>query len=223
MNEDILSACRLFAGMDKNDIAPLCRRVGAYERSYQAGQAVWRGGDRVTAAGLILSGGIRAESVLPDGGRDVAAWQGVGGLVGDVLMTEGRASPVDVIAAEDGTRLLFLPFDALMAGGGDAALELLRRNLMQEIAEKYWLLRRRIVCLRAQTLRGKIMAYLSQCAADAGSDTFLVPLDRQGMADYLAANRSALCRELSAMRREGFIDYYGRSFRLLARGDGPHF
>lgn len=217
MEIEILSRCRLFAGMDKNEIAPLCRRVGAYERSFRAGGAVWLAGDRVTAAGLILSGSVRAESVLPDGSRDLAAQQGAGGLLGDVLMTEGRESPVDVFAAEDGTRLLFLPFDALMAGG-EASFSLLRRNLMQEIAEKYWLLRRRIVCLRAPTLRGKILTYLSHCAADAGCDTFLVPLDRQGMADYLAANRSALCRELSALRREGIIDYYGRSFRLLKRG-----
>lgn len=214
MDIDALSICRLFAGMDKNEIEPLCRRVGAYERDYRAGQAVWLTGDRVTAAGLILSGGIRAESILPDGSRDLAAQQSAGGLLGDVLMTEGRASPVDVFATEDNTRLLFLPFDALMAGG-DTALDLLRRNLMQEIAEKYWLLRRRVVCLRAPTLRGKLTAYLAACAADAGCNTFLVPLDRQGMADYLAANRSALCRELSAMRREGLIDYYGRSFRLL--------
>lgn len=216
MNGNILSSCRLFSGMEKSEIEPLCRRLGCFERRYDRGQSVWLSGDPVTAAGVILSGGIRAESILPDGRRDLAAQQGAGGLVGDVLMTEGRASPVDVFAAEDGTRLLFLPFDALMAGGGDAALSLLRRNLMQEIAEKYWLLRRRIVCLRAPTLRDKITAYLTQCAADAGGNTFLVPLDRQAMADYLASNRSALCRELSAMRREGLIDYYGRSFRLLS-------
>lgn len=222
MNEDILSSCRLFFGMDKNEIAPLCRRLGCFERRYDRGQSVWLTGDPVTAAGVILSGCVYAESILPDGRRDLAAQQGAGGLVGDVLMTEGRASPVDVFAAEDGTRLLFLPFDALMADGSDAALSLLRRNLMQEIAGKYWLLRRRIVCLRAPTLRGKITAYLAQCAANAGADTFLIALDRQAMADYLASNRSALCRELSAMRRDGLIDYYGRSFRLLHGSKNGH-
>lgn len=224
MNIDILSSCRLFFGMDRGEIEPLCRRIGAYERRYDSGQSIWLTGDSVTAAGLIVSGSIRAESLSPDGTRDLAAWQGPGGLVGDVLMTGERASPVDVIAAEDATRLLFLPFDALMEGGSDAALVLLRRNLMQEIAEKYWLLRRRIQCLRAQTLRGKIMAYLSACAADAKSATFQIPLDRQALADYLASNRSALCRELSAMRRDGLIDYYGRSFRLLRHETKPpHF
>lgn len=221
MNIDVLSSCRLFLGMDRREIEPLCRRIGAYERRYDSGQSVWLMGDSVTAAGLIVSGSIRAESLSPDGTCDLAAWQGPGGLVGDVLMTEGRASFVDVIAAEDGTQLLFLPFDALMEGGSDAALVLLRRNLMQEIAEKYWLLRRRIQCLRAPTLRGKLMAYLTACAADAGNDTFRIPLDRQALADYLASNRSALCRELSAMRRDGLIDYYGRSFRLLRRETKP--
>ncbi len=215
MNADILSQCSLFASIAAEDIAPLCRRIGAYTRRYRAGQSVWLTGDPVLAAGLILSGSVRAEALSPDGTRDVAAQQGAGGLVGDVLMTEGRASPVDVLAAEDGTELLFLPFDPIMDGGGDPALSRLRRNLLQEISSKYWLLRRRIVCLRAPDLRGKLLTYLSHCAADAGADTFLVPLDRQGMADYLAANRSALCRELSAMRRDGLIDYYGASFRLL--------
>ncbi len=221
MNTEVLTKCRLFSSIEPAEAARLCRRLGAYTRRYGAGQSVWLTGDPVTAAGLILAGSVRAEVLSPDGSRDLAAQQGAGGLVGDVLMTEGRASPVDVLAAQDGAELLFLPFDAIMDGGDDPARAQLRRNLLQEIASKYWLLRRRVVCLRAPDLRGKIRIYLTHCAEDSGADTFLVPLDRQAMADYLAANRSALCRELSAMRRDGLIDYYGASFRLLFRSRTP--
>lgn len=214
MKEAAWRRCRLFAGIEPDEAEALCRRLGAYEREYRAGQCVWLTGDTVTAAGLILCGCIRAESILPDGSRDLAAQQGPGGLVGDVLMIHGQPSPVDVIAAGDETRLLFLPRDALIRAPEDDVLRRLRLNLLEQIADKHRLLQRRIECLRAPTLRGKLLAYLRQCAADAGSATFLVSLDRQAMADHLACNRSALCRELSAMRRDRLIDYYGQTFRL---------
>ena len=35
------------------------------------------------------------------------------------------------------------------------------------------------------------------------------------MADYLSLDRSALSKELGKMKRDGIIDYYKNSFKLL--------
>ena len=39
-------------------------------------------------------------------------------------------------------------------------------------------------------------------------------MDRQELADYLGVDRSALCAELSRMRKEGLIDYYRHDFLI---------
>jgi len=62
--------------------------------------------------------------------------------------------------------------------------------------------------------REKLLSYLSSQAKIAGSDTFEIPFDRQGLADYLAVERSALSAEMSKMRKEGLIAYHKNHFTL---------
>jgi len=52
-------------------------------------------------------------------------------------------------------------------------------------------------------------------AARAHSLTFSIPFSRIQLADYLNCDRSALSRELSTMQKEGLIDTYRSSFKLL--------
>ena len=66
-----------------------------------------------------------------------------------------------------------------------------------------------------RTLREKVLAYLSQQAQQQGSDYFEIPLGRVELAEYLCADRSALTRELSAMKQDGILDYDRNVFRLL--------
>lgn len=51
------------------------------------------------------------------------------------------------------------------------------------------------------------MSYFSECAKRAGSNSFLVPYNRQQLADYLNVDRSAMCNELSKMQKDGIIEY----------------
>ena len=48
----------------------------------------------------------------------------------------------------------------------------------------------------------------------AGSNTFTIPYDRQGLADYLNADRSALSNELSKLQKEGVLSYKKNTFSL---------
>ena len=58
------------------------------------------------------------------------------------------------------------------------------------------------------------MSYLSYCAEAAGCSTFDIPFDRQGMADYLSMERSALSSTLGKMRDDGLISFTKNRFTL---------
>ena len=45
--------------------------------------------------------------------------------------------------------------------------------------------------------------------------TFTIPYSRIQLADYLNCDRSALSRELSLMQRDGLLETYKSSFKLL--------
>ena len=107
-----LLRCPLFARIAPSDVFALTECLGAAERRYERGEALWLTGDAVSACAVVLSGGVRAESLLPSGERSLTAVHGPGALVGDVLMaTRDKKSPVDVIAAQN-TAALFLPYRA---------------------------------------------------------------------------------------------------------------
>ena len=86
---------------------------------------------------------------------------------------------------------------------------------MRTISDKYFLLARRVDLLLLRSLRAKVSAFLLAEAERAGQLTFRIPFTRAQLADYLNCDRSALSRELSRMQREGLLDTYRSSFKLL--------
>ena len=65
-----------------------------------------------------------------------------------------------------------------------------------------------------RTLRRKLSSFLSEQSGMAKSKRFTVKMDRQELADYLGVDRSALCAELSRMRKEGLIDSSRHDFLI---------
>lgn len=61
---------------------------------------------------------------------------------------------------------------------------------------------------------GAFTIYLSNESRKAGSQEFVIPFDRQQLADYLNVDRSALSKELGKMRDEGLIEFRKNAFHL---------
>ena len=139
---------------------------------------------------------------------------GPGGVFGDVLGGSSLDSPVTVVASTPCEVLLF-PYEKLLQPDGSAARQRLLQNLVRTISDKYFLLSRRVDLLVMKTLRAKVCAYLLSEAEQQGSMTFTIPFSRIQLADYLNCDRSALSRELSLMQRDGLLDTYRSSFKLL--------
>ena len=221
----VLETLPLFAGIVPSEIVPLCCAFDCYTRRFGAGELLWLRGDRVSAAGIVLSGSVQAERNAPDGTQHIVARHGVGALFGDVLMSsQMQRSPVDILACEE-TTVLFLPLAEIMRdlGGRNAAAQVrFRLNLLGEISDKYWALYRRIDYLSEPTLRGRILNYLHTLRDEQGRDTVQLPPTRETMAAELHANRSAMCRELGRMQREGLIVLSRRECTLKTKVSVPH-
>jgi CRP-like cAMP-binding protein len=215
----VLSRCVLFRGMSETEITELCRCMGCSRVSRRRGELLWMSGDRVDHCGIILKGRLCAENLSYDGRRAVIASHGPGAVCGDVLMSLPDAvSPADLLAAED-SEVLLLPFDKLMGSCEKCcgAHTRLRENLLAEIAEKFWALRRKIRYLSIRSLRGRISQLLLDECDLQNRDTFSLGCSREELADTLGVNRSALSRELGRMKKEGILDFYRDSFKILDR------
>ena len=127
------------------------------------------------------------------------------------------------VTAQCRTKVLLLDLTPVLdRGEGEgpgkkkALYEKLTVNLVHILADKTWSMARKTEYLSGRGIREKVEAYLSAQAQMAGGGDFIIPFNRQELADFLAVDRSALSRELGKMRREGILDYRKDHFRLLA-------
>jgi len=144
-----------------------------------------------------------------------------GSVIGDVLsLRPGRKSPVTVITLTQVSALL-IPTDSLLTPCQKycEGHNQLIRNLLNNMSEKYFELHDRFFCVTRPTLWEKIMYFLENASGVTVSGrrghVFSVPYNRTSLAEYLNADRSALSRELSSMKRDGLIDYHKNTFRFL--------
>ena len=143
---------------------------------------------------------------VPRGGLGAGGGWAGGWGAGFLVVTVMASVPCEV---------LLIPYERLLLSDGSPAHQQTLRNLVRTISDKYFSLSRRIDLLVLKSLRAKVCAYLLSEAERAGSLTFSIPFSRIQLADYLNCDRSALSRELSQMQRDGLLDTYKSSFKLL--------
>ena len=88
-------------------------------------------------------------------------------------------------------------------------------NLCLFFADSRINLYKRLECIGKTCVREKIKSYLLDQKYNAGKNKFMLPISKNDMASYLFINRSAMTRELAAMKKEKLIDFKGREFTLL--------
>ena len=86
---------------------------------------------------------------------------------------------------------------------------------MRELASKAVFFHQKLEIISAKTTRDKLMTYLTICAEKEGRDSFVIPFDRQELADYLEVDRSGLSTQIGKLREEGKIDVDKRHFKLF--------
>lgn len=123
-------------------------------------------------------------------------------------------------AAED-CQILFLEVGKIFRTCPDTCPchEKLIRNMLMVMAKKNLELSRRSLHTAPKSIRGRLISYFSQEMVQQGSSRFIIPFNRQELADYLGVDRSALSNELGKMRKEGMIEVNRNQIHYLEQED----
>ena len=208
--------CVLFEGIGDCDLTDLLGTLAEQRRVYARDEAVLHQGDRITRMGLLLSGSARIERYDYWGSRHIVNAI----LPGDIFGESYAAAPQSVLGvsviANEPASVLFLNLPGLLQAGTAAGPvhATLIRNLVALLASRNVMLNEKLTYVTQHTLRDKLLAYLSAESLRRRSDVFDIPFDRQQLADFLNADRSALSNELSKLRKEGILDCRKNHFRL---------
>ena len=88
------------------------------------------------------------------------------------------------------------------------------KNLFLIMNEKLNEKNERIQILTKKTIRNRLLEYFSIVKTKSGSNNIYLPFSFMALADYLGVDRSAMSRELSYLKEEGFIEIKGKRIKL---------
>ena len=210
--QNIISSCPLFAGMDDDELREALSFFDAAPRKYKKGEFVQSVLSPFERFGLVISGSIQVCCDDIDGYPMIMATVSEGETFGESLCFTKAESPVYIRAAADSEVLTMTTAAIHSSPLSDESSKKFTLRFTSILAKKALSMNDRIQILSKITLREKILTLLNQYRHRFGSNEFLLPFDRADMAIYLGADRSALSRELSKLKREGIIDFQKNHF-----------
>ncbi|MGN0037809.1 MAG: Crp/Fnr family transcriptional regulator [Coriobacteriales bacterium] len=169
------------------------------------------------ASRYLVSGLALVQRLDEDGNRSILCVYKEGSVVaGELPGGLFMQDDIDIVAAEP-----CLVLDFCINAEVEACaccvkyVNQIRGNVIRALNSMSALLLSYMTVLSCRTIREKILAYLKLLAQQQGSNEFTLFFNRQELADFLQVNRSALSRELSALKAQGVIDFNKNSFKLL--------
>lgn len=206
----------LFQDVSIRDIQKLLACLNVHENSYEKGEWILQAGNVINEIGIILEGTAHIERCDYWGSRHIVTSLGPSDVFAESFAASHTVSSVSV-QADEKSRAVFLNVSRILTMCASACPFHARiiQNLVSALAARNLSLNEKLTYITQHSLKDKILSYLSAEALRHNSAYFDIPFDRQEMADYLNAERSALSGELSKLKKEGIIDYQKNHFHLM--------
>lgn len=205
----------LFQDLSESDLDQLYHAACMRSQFFKKNQTVFHAGDRICEVGIVQTGNIHIEMIDLWGNKSILSSIAPGQIFAETYAICRKPLLVDVTAAAP-CEILFLNLEFLARSFSEpgSCRDAIMQNLFAICVRKNLILSNRIFCTTPKTVRGRLLVYLSSESAKAGSTSFTIPFDRQGMADYLNLDRSALSKELGRMKKDGILDFKKNHFIL---------
>jgi CRP-like cAMP-binding protein len=214
--EKIIASSPLFSGFAAGELESIMKCLSPSVSVVEKDGTVFSHGDRPQYVGIVLDGCVYV--VYDDywGNRSLISAAEAGDVFGEAFSCGGAETlPVSAITKRESTVLLIESAKLLEPCESICTFHVrLMKNMIKTLSVKNTEITNKIRHITPKSAKEKIMSYLSYCAEAVGSSTFDIPFDRQGMADYLSMERSALSSTLGKMRDDGLISFTKNRFTL---------
>ena len=190
-----------------------------YWKNYAAGETILTYDSTKPARVEVLERGSAKLQILNEDG-DIFLIEHI--KEGDVF-GEPFALPLDnfayIVSADTDCRVMFLDYNHIIKPCENLCEHhsQLISNLFIMAAQKSQELSLHISLLHQNTIRQKLMAYLSYVSSVCKKDSdgqFTIPMTLVDLAEYLSIDRSAMMREIKSMKNDGLISGNRREFIL---------
>ncbi len=212
----VFSECALFRGIDPEELNVVFTCLKPKVSSFEKNEWVAVAGEKFTGLGVVLAGEVVVAKENAAGNRVIMAVNSPGEMFGEMAAFSGDGVWPVAVMARTACTVMFLPAGKIVGNCERSCLShrQLITNMLEIVSGKALMLHRKVEYLAIKSLRGKISAFLLEQYKRVGCPTFILPLKRNELADFLNVSRPSLSREMCRMRDEGVIDFHRDSIKI---------
>jgi CRP-like cAMP-binding protein len=207
----------LFYNMKEEEILSVLKCGFATLENYTDNQMLFEKDQKVNKLGIVIEGVLNLVSQKYNGSRVIVTTLEKNDLFGEALIYASQGvSPYDLVSSGK-SKVLLIPYRIFsnMCSNNCSYHNQLIRNMLTILSDKIVMLNKKMSILNAESLKGRIAVYLLSLQQSSKRMVFDLPMNRQELAEFLNVKRPSLSRELSNMQRDGIIDVYRSSVKIL--------
>lgn len=212
-----LKRVELFKDFEIDELNKMLMCICPKITSYKKKEYVTIAENRFTGIGIVLEGEVIVTKENAAGNRVIMAKLKEGDIFGEMMAFSGYNKWAATVVASTDCTVIFLPPEKIVGNCSNVCRghKLLIQNMLSLISKKALGLNRKVEYLVIKSIRRKISVYLLEQYNKTERLTFIVPLKRNELAEFLNVSRPSLSREIIKMKEEGIIDFYRSTFKII--------
>ena len=205
----------LFENINDKNIEKLKRILKANTISYKKNVNVLSNVNRDNFIAIIDTGSVQLVFNDYDGNKTILEEITTGQIFGS-LTVPIYSEEITCITKED-TQITYIEYDEIT---NDEIIKtdfyiIFIKNLIKLLSQQVSTKNKRIELLTKRSTRDKLLEYFRMQSQEKGNKTFTIPMTFTELANYLSVDRSAMSREMSYLKEEGFIKTNGKRITLM--------
>lgn len=214
---DVLNDVKLFNNIDFNELLNILNCMKPVIRNYKKKENITNAYEQFNGIGIILEGDVIITKDNLAGSRIIMAKLSTGDIFGETIAFSNYDKWAATVVAVTDCTIMFMPPERIIGNcpnlcGGHTELI---KNMLSIVSQKALNLNRKLDFLTIKSIRGRFSTYLLELYNKKKTNTIMLPLKRNELADFLNVSRPSLSREMIKMKEEGIIDFYRSTIKIL--------
>jgi CRP-like cAMP-binding protein len=203
----------LFNGIEDTDKIRLLQALESITSRYEKNKIILSSVKRDNIVCIVSYGHIQVVRYDKNGNQIILEDLHDGDMFGSITSNIASRS-VDIISKEPSEVITFELDNIINFNIDVPGYDQLLKNILNIFIVKHKEVRTHLEIVSKKTIRDKLLAYF-RTMSKSENRSFILPMSLSNLAEYLATNRSAMSRELKALKDEGLIEIKGKKIKIL--------
>ena len=212
---DTLINSNIFNEIPKEEIINILNDFKYKNKHFSKGSTIIDIGDKVHNIYIIAKGKIEISKEYEDARKNIVNILTDGDIFAEAFaFSSNKISSIQAISL-DPSDIIEIEAMSIFNSKNNYTKDKFIENLLRVISDKNKFLAFKNDILSQKSLRNKIIIYLKYMSNIKKSSNVVIPYNRDKLAEFISADRSALSRELNRLYKENIINLNGNKISII--------